>query len=169
MEVILTNLIPSAPLTMTSREIAELTGKRHDNILRDIDTLILSLSSEMRNGFESSVYESGNPPREYRQYILDRDSTYCLIAGYDATARMKIIKRWQALESGEATPAFQAKPVHAAAYPPAKLIAETFKSCHAVAKLCGLKANMAAMSADIGTKRRSGSEIAFLSRNPRHC
>jgi phage regulator Rha-like protein len=30
-------------LTMTSREIAELTGKRHDNVLRDIKNMITQL------------------------------------------------------------------------------------------------------------------------------
>ena len=89
---------------MTSREIAELTGKQHKNVLRDIDTLLLTLGSELSFGFKSSTYLAGNPPREYRQFDLDRDSTYCLVAGYDATARMKIIKRWQELEAREAAP-----------------------------------------------------------------
>lgn len=30
--------------TMTSGEIAELTGKRHDNVLRDIDSIASNLS-----------------------------------------------------------------------------------------------------------------------------
>ena len=35
------NILPvMKSLTMTSREIAELTGKRHDNVLRDIDELL---------------------------------------------------------------------------------------------------------------------------------
>jgi len=84
---------------MTSREIAELTGKRHDNVLRDIDALLEALSSELRNGFTSSTYEAGRPPREYRQFVLDRDATYCLISGYDPNSRMRIIKRWQELET----------------------------------------------------------------------
>jgi anti-repressor protein len=98
-----TNIVPanfgSATLSMTSREIAELTGKRHDNVLRDIDNLLETLPSELSSGFHSNTYESGDPPRPYRQFVLDRDSAYCLVAGYDAPSRMRIIKRWQELES----------------------------------------------------------------------
>ena len=80
----MSNIIPSQnqPVSMTSREIAELTGKRHDNVLRDIDNLLKTLSSELRAGF-SMTYE-GDPEHGYRYFILDRDSTYCLVAGYDA-------------------------------------------------------------------------------------
>ena len=95
------NSLMSATVSMTSREIAELTGKRHDHVLRDIDNLLKTLSPELGNGFKSSTYVSGDPPREYRQFELDRDSTYCLVAGYDANVRMKIIKRWQELEASQ--------------------------------------------------------------------
>lgn len=95
-----TQLIPIAPsTTMSSREIAELTGKLHNNVLRDIDNLLETLNSELSSGFKSSTYISGTPPREYRLFLMDRDSSYCLMAGYDANARMRIIKRWQELET----------------------------------------------------------------------
>jgi len=32
-------------------------------------------------------------------FEMDKDSSICLISGYDVNARMKIIKRWQELES----------------------------------------------------------------------
>jgi len=83
---------------MSSREIAELTGKRHDHVLRDIDALILTLSPELGLGFKSSSYEDSTG-KSNRMFVLDRDSTYCLVAGYDANARMRIIKRWQELEA----------------------------------------------------------------------
>lgn len=86
-------------ITMSSREIAELTGKQHKNVLRDIDRLLETLSSELSSGYKSSTYISGDPPREYRQFEMDRDSSICLVAGYDVNARMRIIKRWQELES----------------------------------------------------------------------
>ena len=87
-------MIPA--LEMTSKEIAELTGKRHDNVLRDVDSLLANLSSELRTGF--SVSYEGDPAYGYRLYRLDRDATLCLVAGYDPNARMRIIKRWQELE-----------------------------------------------------------------------
>jgi hypothetical protein len=87
---------------MSSLEIAKLTGKRHDNVVRDIDKLTKDISSDLRTGFKSSTYI--NNGRSYRCYELDKDSTLCLLAGYDANARMKIIKRWQELESAAAKP-----------------------------------------------------------------
>lgn len=105
------NTLMNTSLSMTSREVAELTGKRHDNVIRDIDKLVASLSSDLRTGFKSSTYVSGDPPREYRQFILDRDSTYCLVAGYDANARMRIIKRWQELEAQLVQPTAPAQPL----------------------------------------------------------
>ena len=84
--------------TMTSREIAELTGKRHADVLRDIDRTIESLNEDLRLGFKSSTYKDSTG-KENRMFELDRDSSYCLVAGYDANARMRIIKRWQELEA----------------------------------------------------------------------
>lgn len=89
---------PSVPTSMTSLEIATVTGKQHKNVLRDIDNLLEDLGSELSRGFKSSTYlDSNNTSR--RLFVLDRDSTYCLMAGYDGKARMKIIKRWQELET----------------------------------------------------------------------
>ena len=64
------NTLSNIPVAMSSREIAELTSKRHDHVLRDIDNLLESLSPELGNGFQSSTYVSGDPPREYRQYLM---------------------------------------------------------------------------------------------------
>lgn len=91
-------------LTMTSREIAELAKREHKNVLRDIDNLIESLGSDLSSGFKSSTYRDSNSI-ERRQFILDRDSSICLVTGYDATARMRIIKRWQELEAQVKVPA----------------------------------------------------------------
>lgn len=84
---------------MTSREIAELTGKEHKNVLRDIDTLLETLGSDLSLGFKSSSYVDASG-KSNRQFELDRDSSYCLVAGYDVNSRMRIIKRWQELEAG---------------------------------------------------------------------
>lgn len=84
--------------TMSSREIAELTGKTHAHILRDIDKLLETLNPELALGFKSSTYKDATG-KDNRMFVMDRDSTYCLIAGYDVNSRMRIIKRWQELES----------------------------------------------------------------------
>lgn len=91
------NQISNPYITITSREIAELTGKLHHHVLRDIDNLVSELQPNLVAGFKSSTYID-NSGKSNRQYELDRDSTYCLMAGYDANSRMRIIKRWQELE-----------------------------------------------------------------------
>jgi phage antirepressor YoqD-like protein len=86
-------------ITMSSREIAELTGKDHGNVMRDIRTVqeALSTDSNLNPCIKTTTYV-GKDGREYSQYELDKDTTLCLVAGYDVVVRMRIIKRWQELE-----------------------------------------------------------------------
>lgn len=95
--------LPSS-ITMRSREIAELTGKQHKHVLRDIDALLETLSPDLGRGFKTSTYRDASG-KENRQFEMDRDSSYCVVAGYDANSRMRIIKRWQELEAEAAKPA----------------------------------------------------------------
>ena len=97
------NIPTVVPATMTSREIAELTGKTHAHVLRDIDSLLESLNPDLVSGFKSSTY-ADTTGKENRMFVMDRDSSYCLVAGYDANARMRIIKRWQELETQAVLP-----------------------------------------------------------------
>ncbi|WPJ52877.1 hypothetical protein RCIP0068_00028 [Klebsiella phage RCIP0068] len=104
-------------LTMSSREIATLVEKRHDNVCRDIRSMLCALhgghdEDYVRNSNLSYVtnhgvtciqYDTTNP--NAWEYRLDKDNTICLVSGYNAQLRMKIIKRWQELESRVNTPA----------------------------------------------------------------
>lgn len=94
------------PVTMTSREIADLTGKDHSNVMRDIRAMVDSIStdSNLNPCAESTTY-IGKDGRQYPQYELDKDTCLTLLLGYDAVARMKVVKRWQELEAKTATPA----------------------------------------------------------------
>lgn len=87
-------------MTMTSREIAELTGKRHANVIRDIRSMLGSLeqSSNLSSAYKSSTYIASTG-QSYPQYELDKDLTLTLLTGYDSSARYKVVKRWQELES----------------------------------------------------------------------
>jgi len=91
------NYMTSDQPMMSSREIANLTEKRHADVLRDIRKIIESLDANLRLGFKSSTYKDSTG-KSNRCYLLDKDSTLCLISGYDVNVRMKIIKRWQELE-----------------------------------------------------------------------
>ncbi|MCA6217772.1 Rha family transcriptional regulator [Ideonella sp. B7] len=90
------------PLTMSSREIAELTGKRHDHVLRDIDNLLAELG-------ETSPQLWGHLPDAYgrpqRVAFLPKDLTLTLVAGYSAPLRHRIVSRWLELEEAAKGPA----------------------------------------------------------------
>jgi hypothetical protein len=109
------------------------------------------------------TYE-GDPEHGYRVYVMDRDSTMCLISGYDANARMRIIKRWQALEAEVATPAFRLEPTPDTSYNPAVNIAALKLSCTAMraARAFGLKGNHAALSADRAVRAITGTSALAL-------
>ncbi|EPD34541.1 phage regulatory protein/antirepressor Ant [Delftia acidovorans] len=97
--------ISAAVLTMSSREIAELTGKRHADVMRDIRTMMEALqqNADLRSVCKSSTYVGEND-QSYPQYELDKDTSLTLLLGYDVVARMKVVKRWQQLEA-QAAPA----------------------------------------------------------------
>ena len=84
--------------TMSSREIAELTGKLHKNVLADIDKMLNALSLPEERYAELSANPQNG--QNYRIYRLPKNLTYTLIAGYRADLRLKIVDRWIALEGG---------------------------------------------------------------------
>ena len=87
-------------LTMSSLEIAELTGKRHDHVMVDIVKMLKDLEIHAPDFAGTYKTSRGN---EYKCYNLPKDETLCLIAGYNVQVRMRIIKRWQELEQKEST------------------------------------------------------------------
>ncbi len=56
--------------TMTSREVAELTGKLHKNVLRDIEDVFTQLNFEPSGYLDSYKDSTG---RTLKQHRLDRD------------------------------------------------------------------------------------------------
>lgn len=82
---------------MSSKEIAELTGREHDSVLKSVRNIYNSLPSELRSGVLSTTYVDSNG-KSQPMFNLDKDSVLCLISGYDIAGRMRIIKRWQELE-----------------------------------------------------------------------
>lgn len=84
--------------TMTSLEIAEVTGKRHDSVLRDIRNL-LSQGVDAHNFVETSYTDKAN--RQQKCFTLTKKGCLILASGYDALLREKIINRWEELETKE--------------------------------------------------------------------
>lgn len=94
------NIISHEMTTMSSREIAELTGKRHDNVLADIRKMLAEIQSPEKLG----DYQDGRG-RTQHLLLLDKEETICLVSGYSAALRMRIIRRWSELEELTKKPA----------------------------------------------------------------
>lgn len=80
---------------MSTREIADLTGKLHKNVKRDVVSMLAELKIDALS-FER-IYLDGQKRRQ-TEYLLDREHTDCLLTGYSAPMRMKVIRRWHELE-----------------------------------------------------------------------
>ena len=80
---------------MTSLQIAEITGKRHDHVMRDIRTLLEQGVSAPNFG-EGSYMDANQQARPC--FNLTKKGCLILASGYDALLREKIINRWEELE-----------------------------------------------------------------------
>ncbi|MEW5547605.1 Rha family transcriptional regulator [Pseudomonas soli] len=125
-------------ITMTTKEIAELTGKQHFHVLRDADRVIEQLKgaskigasspvqagaskSEAVNGLKSEVVNGPNfgavestylsaQNKPLRMLVLDKTLTFTIITGYDSTLRYAVVARWIDLERA-ANPEFDGKAI----------------------------------------------------------
>lgn len=97
------NLLQTKEIQMTSRDIAELTGKRHDHVLRDIRNEIEALGDIAQPIFGESEYKDGNG--QLRPcYTFGRDGAMQLALKYDAQTRFKVIQKLNELEQKSKLP-----------------------------------------------------------------
>lgn len=101
----LINFVPNAQseATMSSREIAELTGKRHDNICRDIEILNENYVRLGLLKIEDTPYTHPQNGQTYREYRLNKLQTFDLMTGYNTELRIKVNRRWAELEAQSQT------------------------------------------------------------------
>lgn len=83
---------------MTSLQIAEVTGKEHYNVMRDIRRLLEQGVNQLN--FELVNYKDAKG-EERPMYSLTKKGCLILASGYDALLREKIINRWEELEVKE--------------------------------------------------------------------
>ncbi|CAO4183311.1 hypothetical protein CLBKND_04199 [Methylorubrum aminovorans] len=88
-------------LTMSSIDIADLTGKRHDNVVRNIRVLFQQLGIG-QSKFGSS-YLAQNEKME-PCFHLPYDETMALITGYSVPLRMAVAGREAIRRSSDAMP-----------------------------------------------------------------
>lgn len=89
-------------MTMSSREVAELCEKRHDNVMVDVEKL-LNYYKELYTPEKAGVlislsdYVASNG-KSNKQYLLSKDAVLDLITGYSLPHRHAVNQRWQELE-----------------------------------------------------------------------
>ena len=105
-------------ITMTTVEIAAMTGKRHDNVLRDAHAIVAKVnalkSEECSNNDQSTgaieaTYLDGRKA-ERPMLVLNKHMVFTLITGYDTGLRYTVVGRWIELEQA-ANPAFASQAI----------------------------------------------------------
>ena len=88
-------------VTMDSRTIAEITGKRHDNVMTDckkLENYYLEIYSPEKSGelMKTATYKD-SLQRTYPCYELSKEAVLDLITGYSLPHRHAVNKRWMEL------------------------------------------------------------------------
>ncbi|MDH0898991.1 phage regulatory protein/antirepressor Ant [Comamonas aquatica] len=94
------------PMTMSSREIAELASKRHDHVMVDCrklaDFYAETYSPEKSGQFVKSSTYTDSTGRELPCFELNKQACLDLVTGYSLPHRHAVNKRWQELEAQQA-------------------------------------------------------------------
>ena len=89
--------IGNAPITMSSREIAELVNSRHDDVKRSIARLAergviqLPPTAEVKNHLGQTVSE----------FLIGKRDSYVIVAQLSPEFTARLVDRWQELEAGQ--------------------------------------------------------------------
>lgn len=95
----MSSLIPSNSPTMSSREIAELTGKRHDHVMRDIRVMLVELHGEGGLPRFGDTHANEQNGQSYPIFRLPKREVEILVTGYSIPLRAKVIDRLHELEA----------------------------------------------------------------------
>jgi len=89
---------------ITSLELANLTGKQHKNVMRDIREMEADWTKTCGLKFELTSREVQMPnggTREEKFYLLNKLESLYIITKYNNEARAKLVLRWAELEQKE--------------------------------------------------------------------
>ena len=95
-------LINTIEQTMSSFEIAKLTGKRHADVMRDIRELNKAYDNlyERKIALKHRISDLGGGRQRKDPYFeLTRMQTFDLLTGYSVELRIKVNRRWEELEA----------------------------------------------------------------------
>ena len=86
--------------TMSSLQIAEITGKQHAHVMRDIRAILEQGVHESNFGLKFRINKLGNGAERKDPYFeLIKKGCLILASGYDVRLRERIIDRWEELET----------------------------------------------------------------------
>lgn len=85
---------------MSSREIAEITGKQHKHVLRDIRNMEPAWEKITQSKFGLSEYED-TTGRKLPEYQLDKREVLYVATKWNDEIRAKLILRWEELENAQ--------------------------------------------------------------------
>ncbi|WP_410525033.1 Rha family transcriptional regulator [Pseudomonas aeruginosa] len=139
--------------TMTSREIAELTGKQHKHVIRDIREMLDALEKD--GPVLGHVREEKDSRGYTENFHLDRELTETLVTGYSIPLRHKVIRRLHQLEEQVAQPAIPQTLPEAL-----RLAADLAEECQ---QLAAERDHAIATKAQIGSRREAQAMAAASS------
>jgi hypothetical protein len=91
------NLIQNSEKTMSSKRIAEKTGKLHSHVLRDIRNMVDELDNP---NVDHLNYREIKDSRGYTaEVLLNERLSLCLASGYSIKLRMMIIDDWASMKT----------------------------------------------------------------------
>nr|DAF21218.1 MAG TPA: antirepressor protein [Caudoviricetes sp.] len=121
----------TSALTMGSREIANLCGKDHRHVIRDIEVMFEQLGINSKEYVQ--IWTHPQNGQSYREFMLPKNLTFTLVAGYNVILRKRIIDRWLELENQQKPTALIPQSFSEALMLAAKLQAEKERNAPKVA------------------------------------
>lgn len=91
---------------MSSLEIAELTGREHNSVMRSIRNMEASWEKVAGCKFALGEYQDANGQMRPCYQLTKKECLY-ISTKFNDEARAKLVIRWESLETGKATPMYQ--------------------------------------------------------------
>lgn len=144
-------------LVTTSRNVAEVFGKNHKDVLRDVRNVISSLPDESNNwgmrNFALTPYTDPQNKQTYDEYLITKDGLTLLVMGYTGekamTFKLAYIKRFNEME---AMLKEQQNKTEAVDYK----LEDKLRSTTLILQIAGITGNQLALALDKQYKKETG-------------
>lgn len=100
----LANITGSVPLTMSSREIADLVNSRHDKVRQSIERLVERGTIVQPPVGDEQISDVLGRPRSEKVYNLTKRDSYVVVAQLSPEFTARLVDRWQELEEQASRP-----------------------------------------------------------------